>query len=131
MHVVHALKRLGYYLEADGANIRFRYLGGGQPPASAKPLLEELRARKTEALAALLGTASEPVPHRLYSTLPPDLSRELAGWPPERQELWRRRLARIQAETRWPLSKAERAAYWDVQRWWMFLDAQQRPRVLH
>jgi hypothetical protein len=91
-------------------------------------LLDE---HKAELLAHLGGTASEPAPSRPDSTLPPDLSRDLASWPQERQELWRRRVARIQAETRWPLSRAEVAAYWDVQRWWMFLDPEQRPRTLH
>jgi hypothetical protein len=53
MQTVTALLRLGYHLSADGSNIRFRYQGPGNPSAEAKPLIEELRSRKAEALAAL------------------------------------------------------------------------------
>ena len=89
---------------------------------------QTLAERKSELVAALQGRHAQ---ERLDEALPAHLSADLLTWPAERQALWRSRVARIAEETRWPLSKAELAGYWDVQRWWMFLDPQQQPRTLH
>jgi len=53
MEVIEALRRLGYQLEADGSHIRFRFMKPGRPPSEARRLLEELQARKAEALTHL------------------------------------------------------------------------------
>jgi hypothetical protein len=129
MDAVEALKRLGYHLEADGSNIRFRYTGPGRPPADARPLIEELRQRKPEALAHLQGQGGQPLPPAettLDETLPAHLLADLVTWPSERQALWRRRVAAIIEETGWPLPRVELAAYWDCKRWWLFLMPERR-----
>ncbi len=59
MQVVKELRRLGYQLDIKGAGaaakISCKFTGNQPPdPAIIKPLLDELRARKTEAVDFLL-----------------------------------------------------------------------------
>ena len=44
---------IGYSLRLEGENVRFKYLGEGEPPPRAKDLLRELRRRKEEVLGYL------------------------------------------------------------------------------
>lgn len=55
MKAIEDLRRLGYSLMIIGENIRYQYIGNDDPPADdiIKPLLEDLKKRKSEALAYL------------------------------------------------------------------------------
>jgi len=54
MEAVQKLEKLGYNFEVVSSNIKFKHIGSSQPnPAQVKPLLEELKAHKPEALVYL------------------------------------------------------------------------------
>lgn len=56
MNPVAELQNIGYSLRVEGMNIRYAWKGAGDPPAEkAKPLLQELKARKEELLPLLEG----------------------------------------------------------------------------
>lgn len=61
MKILCDLKNLGYSIALDGENIRLRYLGAGRQPSEAMPLIEELKARKPEAVEFL--KAQRPLPY--------------------------------------------------------------------
>jgi len=41
---------LGYKLNREGGNLRYRYIGAGDPPKEARTLLDEVRQYKAEVL---------------------------------------------------------------------------------
>jgi hypothetical protein len=54
MRAVDELRRLGYHVFAEGGDIRYRYVGAGQPDRrQVTPLLHELRSHKPDALGHL------------------------------------------------------------------------------
>jgi len=54
MQAVRELERLGFRFTIAGEKLRYQYAGEGQPdPAKVRPLLEELKANKQEAIAYL------------------------------------------------------------------------------
>lgn len=60
MKILDDLKALGYSVILEGDNIRLRYIGIGDHPVEAGPLIEELRQRKGEAIAYLKETSPLP-----------------------------------------------------------------------
>jgi hypothetical protein len=51
--VLEALQELGYEVQVNGDHVRLRWRGDGQPPRErVVPLLEEVKRRKAEVLAA-------------------------------------------------------------------------------
>jgi len=60
LKILADLKALGYSVTLEGEHIRLRYLGIGKHPSEALPLIEELRARKGEAVEYL--KESRPLP---------------------------------------------------------------------
>ena len=63
MDALTKLRDMGYLIRAEGDQIRCSWQGPGKPdPATVRPLLDELRERKAEALAILRGEASKPKP---------------------------------------------------------------------
>jgi len=60
MLAIQELEKCGYCFEVSGSSIKFKYSGSGSPdPAIVKPLLEELKARKEEAIYYLQGRKRE------------------------------------------------------------------------
>ncbi len=54
MRVIEELRTMGYHFKVVGDNIKYKYTGGKDPdPAKTGPLFQELKARKSEALAYL------------------------------------------------------------------------------
>jgi hypothetical protein len=65
MNVVKQLRLLGYRVTAKGADLALTYYGAGQPdPARVRPLLEELRQHKAEAITYLASEAAVPISRR-------------------------------------------------------------------
>jgi hypothetical protein len=51
MQILRELEAMGYDITLDGNNVRLTWRGQGKPdPATVKPLLEELKRRKEEAI---------------------------------------------------------------------------------
>jgi len=63
MTALDQIRAIGYRVTAEGENLKLTWQGRGKPPAEqVRPLLDELRQRKAEALAALTGPESNPAP---------------------------------------------------------------------
>ena len=77
MKVLRKLEKLGYRFQLEGGEqIKFKYEGKERPdPAVVKPLLEELKARKSEAFKYLQAREEEwrckviPFPYPINETL--------------------------------------------------------------
>lgn len=63
MRLLDDLRALGFEVEAIGERVRVRHQAP-TPPEAARPLLEELRRRKPEVLAALTMPEGQPAPAR-------------------------------------------------------------------
>jgi len=51
MELLQKLRKIGYQITLEGANLRLTWQGEGSPdPAMVRPLLEELKQRKEEAV---------------------------------------------------------------------------------
>ena len=53
LKILDNLKALGYSVDLEGDNIRLRYLGQGEHPAEAKPLIEVLKNNKAQVISCL------------------------------------------------------------------------------
>ncbi|OGG46692.1 MAG: hypothetical protein A3F84_25155 [Candidatus Handelsmanbacteria bacterium RIFCSPLOWO2_12_FULL_64_10] len=72
MDALTKLRDMGYLVRAEGDQIRCSWQGSGKPdPSVVRPLLNQLRDRKAEALAELRGEASQPKPWT-FATRDPD-----------------------------------------------------------
>lgn len=61
MQLLRELEELGYEVAFEGNNIRLTWRGQGKPdPATVKPLLDELKRRKEEAIRWLAPRQPEP-----------------------------------------------------------------------
>ncbi len=61
MKILTDLKALGYSITLEGDNIRLKYLGIGEHPSEAEPLIEALKAHKAEAVTYL--RSKQPLPY--------------------------------------------------------------------
>ena len=61
METIVRLRKMGFRVRAEGGKIKVKWAGSGKAPDVA-PLLDELRERKAEALAALRGEERPPRP---------------------------------------------------------------------
>ena len=75
MKALRKLEKLGYRFQLEGEQIKFKHEGKERPdPAVVKPLLEELKARKSEAFKYLQAREAElrerdPFPYPINETL--------------------------------------------------------------
>jgi hypothetical protein len=93
--IIAQLRALGFQVEAVGEVVTWRWQGTGHPdPARARPLVELLKAHKSEALAALRG----------------ELSESLADWPENWLEAFIERSAIMEFDGGSPRAEAERRA---------------------
>ncbi len=54
MEALRELEKMGYFFQLKGEQVRFKHIGESKPdPAVVRPLLEELKARKSEAIRYL------------------------------------------------------------------------------
>lgn len=79
MHLLRQLEKIGYQATLDGDNVRLTWRGMGKPdPAIVRPLLEELKRRKEEAIRWLVSQQQEP-DYEAEAAKAAKLLREL-GW---------------------------------------------------
>jgi hypothetical protein len=72
----------GYELFLEGDRIRYRYLKPGDPPDTMKPLIDELKENKAEAVNILkMGNIITP------DGMTQSQSTTMVSWPPETQTL--------------------------------------------
>lgn len=85
MKTLSRLQAAGYQVQLEGEEIVCRWQGSGKPDAAqVRPLIEELRIHKDEALEALRSVH--------------DLPKALADWPEEWQEAYIERAAIMEYE---------------------------------
>lgn len=61
MELIAKIRQAGFMVALDGEKIRFEYAGHGEPPDTAKALLDALRESKGEAVAYLKGALPRPL----------------------------------------------------------------------
>ena len=102
MNTLSRLRAIGYQIQVEGEEIVCRWEGSGRPEAAqVRPLLEELRQHKAEAIEELTGS---------HAALGADLPSVLTDWPEEWLESYLERVAIMHHDGGLEWHEAERRA---------------------